>query len=662
MKSVASRIHENLQRNEDDNANFRVLSGPLGMLQRFLFCCIPVLGILFILGIHTRLGWGLYAEQYVGLFLSIVFVTIFFSKQAVSNAPRDRLPWYDVILVVLSLPIGLYLAFFYPQVAFNLGVLTLERTICGVLTILLIIEAVRRFAGWTFVIVICSFILYGRFANLCPEPFCSIGTNWVRLVDYLYVDPNSILSQLNLAAGIALAFIFFGNVLSAFRGTDHIANLAIAALGKLRGGSAKASVGMSCLVGTITGGCTTNVMITGTITIPLMIKAGYTPAYAAAVESVASSGGGIMPPVMGIIAFMIAENLGIPYADVAIAALIPAFLFYIALFIQVDLESGKNGFQGIPRPIILQSVAALREGWVIVPCLFILVYTLMIIRLNPSTAGVYSSFLAIPFLLIAPRARGNFWKNVLTSLEKTGIMLMNISALVAGAGIIIGVVSVSGFGFNIAYTLTSLSNNNLFLLLFIAAVTSVILGMGMPPVPAYALVGTLVAPALVGLGILPLAAHLFILYFATVANWTPPVALACFAASSLSNANPNKIGLIAMRLGILAYIIPFLFVYSPALILNDANAGAILFSVITAIIGAVVLGVGLAGYFCQFIPASRRLLFCLSGAALLIPFHKDLGATVIMINAAGFVIAVLLLFWELFTKSQKFHKDLLNIK
>ncbi len=629
-----------------ESASFRELPGLLGLLQRSLLCLVPILGILFIMGIHTYWGWGLYTEQYVGLFITLVFVTMFFSKPASNKAPHDYLPWYDALLAILALPIGLYLTWFYPQIAFCLGDISLERTILGVLTILLILEGVRRFAGWVFVIVIGAFILYGRYADLFPGSLQGIGTTWERLITYLYIDPNSILGQMTLAAGIALAFILFGNVLTVFGGANHLANLSIAILGHLRGGSAKAAVGMSSLIGSVTGGCTTNAMITGTITIPLMTKAGYKPEYAGAVEAVSSSGGGIMPPVMGIVAFMIAENLGMPYADVALAALIPALLFYVALFVQVDLEAGKRGFLCIPKAEISKSRAALRDGWVIIPCLAILIYTLMIIRINPNVAGVISGFASVPILMMTKDGRGNFIKRAVATLEGTGKMLMTITALIAGAGIIIGIASASGLGFNIAYALTIISNDNLFFLLVIAAVASVVLGMGMPPVPAYALVGTLIAPAMIELGVLPIAAHLFIFYFATVANWTPPVALACFATSALTGANPNQIGLISMRLGILAYVIPFLFVYSPALILNDASLTIILLSVVTAVIGTITLGIGLVGYLFHVVPLFRRVLYCIASVALLIPFNHDIKIGTI-VNGTGFLVVVILLLWEI---------------
>ena len=550
---------------EAENGRFRALPGGLGLIQRVLLYSIPVLGILYISSIYTYLGWNVYSEQYVGLFMTLVFVTTFLSTPASIRSPRNRLPWYDALLAVLALPSGLYITLFYPTIIFSLGKLSLERAVLGAVAILLILEGVRRFAGWIFVAVIGIFIIYGRYADLIPGTMQGSGTSWKRLITYLYIDPNSILGQMTLAAGIALAFIIFGNVLTAFGGANHLGNLAIAVLGRFRGGSAKAAVGMSSLIGMISGGATTNAMITGSVTIPLMLKAGYSPVYSGAVEAVAASGGGIMPPVMGIVAFMIAENLRIPYVDVAIAAIVPALLFYIALFVQVDMEAGKKGFLGIPQPEISKARAALREGWVIIPCLGILIYTLMVLRLDPTKAGIITAFVSVPLLMMSKSGRGRYLHRFLSVLEGSGKMLMNIGSVIAGAGVIIGVSSTSGLGFNIAYALTSISNNNLFLLLLLAAVGSVILGMGMPSVPAYALVATLIAPALVELGVLPIAAHMFIFYFATVSSWTPPVAIACFATAAITGANPNRIGWVAMRLGILAYIVPFLFVYSPSL-------------------------------------------------------------------------------------------------
>ncbi|MCL5960518.1 MAG: TRAP transporter fused permease subunit [Chloroflexi bacterium] len=630
---------------EAEEGPFRALPGAVGVLQRVLLCTIPVLGIIFIAGFHTYLGLMVYTEQYIGVFMTLIFVGAFISTPATKRAPRNRVPWYDVILALAGLPVGLYLMLYYPQIAMRLGELSLERTILGGLTILLILEALRRFVGWFLVIVVAMIVIYGRFADLFPGTLHGLPTSWDRLFAYLYLDPNSMLNLVALASGIALAFIFFGQVLTGFGGGAQLTELAVLAFGRFRGGPAKAAVVGSSLVGTISGGAVTNVMITGSVTIPLMIRTGYRPAMAGAVESVASSGGQIMPPVMGIAAFLIAENLGVPYADVALAAFIPAVLFYLACFVQVDLQAGKEGMKSIPKSMIPKSGPVLRNAWTIFPCLAILVYTLMVIRLDPSTAGVVSGFASVPFLVMAKAGRGHYLRRILSVLEGTGKMMMNIGIIMAGAGVIVGVAGVSGFGFNLAYTLTTLGKGNTLLLLVLAAIVSVILGMGMPSVPAYALVATLVAPALVQMGILPMAAHLFIFYFAIVSNWTPPVALACFAASVISGANPNKIGYIAMRLGILPCIVPFLFVYSPALILRGSWE-AILASAITAMLGTLLLGIALVGYLFQMVPWARRVLFFVAGAALLIPFGQDVILGII-VNGIGFVVAVPLLYVEL---------------
>ncbi len=631
---------------ETEEGRFRVLSGYLGLFQRVLLCSVPIVGILFMMNIHMYFGWYFYTEQYIGLFITLILVGTFISTPATRRSPRNRLPWYDALLALAGLPAGLYLTFYYPELAMRLGSLSPDRAILGAITILLVLEAIRRYAGWVLVIVISIFILYGRYANLFPGTLHGRATSWERLASYLYLDPNSMLNLIAIAAGIALAFILFGQVLISFGGGKHLTDIALLGFGRFRGGPAKAAVVGSSLLGTLSGGAISNVLISGSVTIPMMIRTGYKPAMAGAVESIASSGGNLMPPVMGAVAFLMAENLEVPYAEVAIAALVPAVLFYLVCFVQVDLQAGKEGLRGLDKSEILKRHEVLREAWVVIPCLGILIYTLLIIRLTPSTAGIITAFASVPILLMAKSARVNFMPRILATLEGTGKMLMNIGTIIAGAGIIVGIANISGFGFNLAYTLSIVGEGNLLLLLILAALTSMILGMGMPALPAYALLATLVAPALVQLGVVPMAAHLFILYFAMVSNWTPPIALACFAASTISGANPNRIGLIAVRLGILAYIIPFLFVYSPALILKSDSWIVIVASVATAVIGSVLIGIGLVGYLFQIVPTIRRVLFTIAGIALLIPFHQDMTIIGGIINGSGFLLSVFLILWE----------------
>ncbi|MCL5959244.1 MAG: TRAP transporter fused permease subunit [Chloroflexi bacterium] len=634
---------------ESEDGPFRSLRGPMGLLQRVILVAIPVTGILFMTSVHTYFGWMVYTEQYIGLFLTLMLAGAFLSAPATKRSSRSKLPWYDVLLILASLPTGLFLTLKYPEIAMRLGELSPDRTILGALAILLILEAVRRYVGWPLLIVVVVFIAYGRFADLFPSTLHGLPTSWDRLLAYLYLDPNSMLDQIALASGIALAFMFFGQVLQCFGGGDQLTDFAMLGFGRFRGGAAKAAVVGSSLVGTISGGAVTNVLIGGHVTISMMKKTGYNPAMAGAVEAVSSSGGQIMPPVMGIAAFLIAENLGVPYADVALAAFVPAMLFYLACFVQVDLEAGKGGLRGLTKSEIPNAGFVLRNAWTVLPCLGILVYTLMVQHLEPSTAAIVSGFASVPFMLMAKVGRGRFWRRILEVFESTGRMSVNIGVLIAASGIIVGVTGISGLGFNLAYTLTTLGRDNSLLLLVLAAFVSLVLGTGLPTVPAYALVATLVAPALVQLGILPMAAHLFLFYFAIVSNWTPPVAPACFAASVLSGANADRIGWISMRLGILAYIVPFLFVYSPALILKSDSLAVIIASLTTASLGTLALGVALVGYLFQTIAWPRRVLFLIAGSALLLPIGGDINFSV-LINAGGLVLAAGLLVYELYQR------------
>jgi TRAP transporter 4TM/12TM fusion protein len=391
----------------------------------------------------------------------------------------------------------------------------------------------------------------------------------------------------------------------------------------------------SSLVGTVSGGPVTNVMLTGSFTIPMMKQAGYQPAIAAAIESVASTGGQIMPPIMGIAAFIIAEFVGIPYAEVALAALIPAILYYIALFIQVDLEAAKQGLRGLPAGDIPLLWPILRKGWMYLPPLVFLVWLLFGIGYHPSTVGVLSAFVALAMVPLMKEARARFFRGLLEVLEGTGRILLDLTVVLAGAGLVVGVMAISGLGSNLSMALIQAGGGNLLLLLVLTAAVCVVLGMGMPSVAAYALVAVFVGPALTQTGIPPLAAHLFIFYFAILSNFTPPVAIAAFAAAALT-----RTGFQAMRLGILAYIVPFLFVFSPTLIFRGAPV-AIAIAFATAACGAWLLGVALSGYLFEHLKAPFRILLGLAGVGLLIPPTVAASATWIA-NLGGAALAAAL--------------------
>jgi TRAP transporter 4TM/12TM fusion protein len=381
--------------------------------------------------------------------------------------------------------------------------------------------------------------------------------------------------------------------------------------------------------------------VDGPITIPLMMRTGYRAPLAAAIEAVASTGGQIMPPVMGAAAFIMAEFLAVPYREVAVAAALPAILFYVALFAQVDLEAGKAGLRGFSRQELPALLPVLGRGWVFFLPLSILVYVLFIQNSDAGDAGMFAALatLALGFLKKELRSRLRW---VLETLVSTGRTLLELGVTVALAGLVVGVVQVSGLGFILSYGLVSLAGGNILALLLLTAVVSMILGMGMPTTAVYILLAVLVAPALAQLGIDPLASHLFIFYFGMVSMITPPICLAAYTAAAIVQADSMRTGLQATRLGIVAYIVPFLFAFSPALLLKGSAVDVCL-AAVTAVAGTILLAVALTGYLFRQIGWLKRVVLVLAALGLLFP-HVGPGILFSWLtNAVGIALAAAVL-------------------
>ena len=365
-------------------------------------------------------------------------------------------------------------------------------------------------------------------------------------------------------------------------------------MGRFRGGQAKIAIVSSSLFGNISGSAVANVVVDGAFTIPMMKKAGYPAPVAAAVEAVASTGGQIMPPVMGAAAFLIAEYLQIPYAQVALAALVPAVLYYVALFIQVDLLAARNGIHGLPRNEVPKLLPVLKRSTTFVGPLTVLIIWMFFLNRRPEEAGLLAALAALIIGFLTPGVKIG-WRGILKILSNAGRGMLEIAAITGLAGVVIGILQLTGLGFTLTLTLLNIGQSNALLLLVLTAIVSIILGMGMPTTAVYVLLAVLVAPGLAKLGIEPIAAHLFIFYFGMLSMITPPVCMASYAAASIGKTDPIKTGWEAMRLCAIAYIVPFLFVFSPSLLLIGHWYEVVL-SMITAIIGAILLGVGLVGY------------------------------------------------------------------
>ncbi len=602
----------------EELTRFRTLRGLTGLWVKTLLIAIPVTGVFFVAEAPFYMGLAIMREQYLGLFLALILGGVFLTVPPTERADRNHVPWYDLVFSFLGLAVGLYAAWFFPEIMRTMGDPDTLRLGLGVIAILLILEALRRTVGWILVGVGVFFLLYARFANLFPGAFQGTEVPWDRLINYLYTDVNSLFGlPLGVSATIVLPYIFFGQALFAIGAGQYLTELAVAVFGRFRGGPAKVAVVSSSLFGTISGSAVANVAVDGAITIPLMTRTGYKAPMAAAIEAVASTGGQIMPPIMGAAAFIMADFLAIPYRDVVLAALLPAVLYYVALFTQVDLEAGKAGLKGLSREELPAFFPLIGKGWVFFGPLSILVYVLFVQKSDAGDAGMFAALatLALGFLRKELRANPRW---VLDTLEGTGRTLLELGVTVALAGLVVGVVQVSGLGFILSHGLVSLAGGNVVVLLLLTAVVSMILGMGMPTTAVYVLLAVLVAPALAQLGIEPLAAHLFIFYFGMVSMITPPICLAVFTAAAIAGTDAMRTGLVATRLGLVAYIVPFVFTFSPALLLKGALLDVCL-AAVTATAGALLLGMSLTGYFVRELGPVNRGLLGIASICLLLP-------------------------------------------
>ncbi|HEY2987233.1 MAG TPA: TRAP transporter fused permease subunit [Candidatus Binatia bacterium] len=623
-------------------SKFRSLSGAARALSRALLSSITILGSFWALGIHHSLPWAFFNQQYLGLFLALALASVFLGVKATSKERGDRVPWHDWLFAAAGLAVGGYVAVMYPIIAYRLGVLSPDRWILGGVAVLLVLEATRRVAGGTLAWVALACILYAKFAYVFPGLLYAKGSSWARIATYLYLDAGGILGvPLDVAATILVAYIFFGQALYAVGGDKFLIDLALVAMGRYRGGSAKVSIVSSGLFGMVSGSAVANVAVNGAISIPMMKRTGYAAHMAAAIEAVASTGGQIMPPVMGAAAFLMAEFLGISYGQVALAAAIPACLYYLALFVQVDLEAAKNGLAGLPAEQIPKFRAVMRRGWVFLIPLAILVYALMFKDWDAGKAGMAAVIAVFAVGALKKETRPSL-KKILASVEETGRTMLDITTIVALAGIVIGTLQLSAIAFKLSLLLVTISGGHALLLLTLTALGCLFLGLPLPTTVVYIMLAVLAAPALVQVGIPPLAAHLFLFYFGMISLITPPDCLPVYVAAAIAKADFWRTGWTGMRLAIAAYIVPFVFAFHPALILVG-TAAEIILAILTASLGVFFLAAGCAGYL--FRPLGWWKCGMLGLASLLLLLPKWSG-TSLVVDAVGLAVGLLVILWE----------------
>jgi len=592
----------------------------------------------YVIDVPGLLRLSFFKEQAFGLIYITIFVAAFILFPATKKATRNKLPWYDVVLCFLSMIGGGYIFLFYPSIATTLAEITPIKIMLGAITVLLVLELTRRIYGWTLVIITAAFILYAKFTWIIPGMLGGAGSSWQRVATYLYLDTNSMLGIIAAVIfGIIFAYVFFGRALVSTGGAGFFTDAALSVMGRFRGGSAKVTVGASSLFGAVSSSTLAVVGIVGPITIPQMREAGYKPHEAGAIVAESGNGGQIMPPILGSTAFILAEFTEIPYREIAIAAIIPALLYYLVTFIQIDLMAVKGGMKGLPSHLIPPLKKVFSSGWVFIIPMIVLVYCLFIIYLSPARSALYALASIIVVSMFRKTTRMTP-RRFLESITDTGMLLIEIGVVGAVAGIVVGAVNLTGLGFIFSQALVELAGGNLLLMLLITAIASIILGMGLPVVTAYILLAILAAPALIQVGVPLLAAHFFIFYFAIASFITPPIMYAIFMASTLAGSGLMQTAFCAMRLAVVAYIIPFIFVLAPALLLQGSVTEIVLITIPTTL-GFVFLAIAFEGYLFRRLALPVRLLLAIGAIGLLIP-------NIWLANIIGFVLAIVVLLWE----------------
>lgn len=615
----------------DSESRYRVLSDKIQSAVVRGFAIIVAVYHLYgsVLGTPVTL---IHRSLHVSMVLALGFLLYPFRKRG----NRKSIAWYDMLLAVLILGTTLYVWIDYLGIIERSGIPNAMDLVVGGALIVLVMESARRVTGWALPILGIVFILYALFGRSMPGFFGHRGYSLSDLIAFLFVSTDGVYgTAVGVSASYIYLFILFGAFMEKSGMGQFINDIALALAGGSKGGPAKVAVFASALLGTINGSAVANVVTTGTFTIPLMKKTGYDKNFAGAVESSASVGGQLMPPIMGAAAFIMAEVLGIQYRIIAVAAILPAILYYVGIIVQVHIRARKTGLKGISRENLPRVAAVMRErGHLLIPIFF-----LLFMLFASGRTVIYSAFMTILVTIATSMIRKSTrmsLKDVLDALYEGTRSLVPVAVACATVGIVIGVASITGFGISMANAIILLGGKSLFLTLAFTMVSCMILGMGLPSIPAYLITATMAAPALVRLGIEPLVAHLFVFYFAMFANITPPVALAAFAAAGISGGSPMKTGYASLKLSLAGFIVPYMFIYNDALLLHGTTLIEGLLVMLTSISGVIMLGAAVEGYFAVRMDILQRLLALAAAILLMTPDHQQdiIGAAIAMVVLA----------------------------
>ncbi|MBO0994540.1 TRAP transporter permease [Bacillus sp. SD088] len=566
-------------------------------------------------------------SAHLGFALSLIYILFPARKK---SKKKNSVAWYDYILALLSVGVGIYYPLMLDTIANRVGTLTTLDLTVGTIAVLLTLEATRRAVGIPITVIAILFIVYAYFGQSMPGFLAHRGLNFENLINTLFFTSEGILgTPLYVSATFIFLFLLFGAFLVKTGVGQYFNDLALTIAGKRVGGPAKVAIFSSALQGTISGSSVANVVTSGSFTIPMMKKLGYKKEFAGAVEAAASTGGQIMPPVMGAAAFLMVEFIGgVSYWDIAKAAVIPAILYFSGIWIMTHFEAKRVGLVGLSKEQLPNKKEVLKKIHLLIPILMVIV--LLMSGMSVMRAALWSIVATIVVSLFLKETRIGI-KQIIEALVNGARTALTVAAATASAGIIVGVVTKTGLGLKLANGLVDLANGQLLLTLFFTMLTAIVLGMGSPTTANYVITSTIAAPAIVTLLMMDMpagaavpvsiaiSAHLFVFYFGIVADITPPVALAAFAAAGVSGGEPIRTGVNSAKLAIAAFIIPYMFVLSPELLMIDTTILQLIWVLITAITGMIGIGAGIIGFWYRKLYWFERIIAIVAGLMLVYP-------------------------------------------
>lgn len=603
---------ETVLRKHDKESKYRHLTGNWKIL-------VVIASIIFVFyHLYTsRFGMPI-VMKHRGIHVGFILFFVWAYFPASKKSSMDKPTFVDIGLMLITLVSTVYFVMNVEPFAARAGVALPADYIFGAITMLMVLEATRRVVGKGLLILAIVFLLYAYLGKYIPGVFSHRGYRIERIIYQMYLTGQGIYGiPIGVSSTYLIIFIILGAMLDKSGLGKLFNDIALAVGGRLVGGPAKVSVIASALMGTISGSAATNVATTGAFTIPLMKRVGYTPAFAGAVEAAASTGGQIMPPIMGTVAFIMAEYLGVPYLTIAAAAIIPALLYFASVFFQIDLRSRKKGLRGLSKEEMPDAMITVkRYGHMFIP-IIVLVYLLM-----DGFTPLYSAFYAIVTTWVLSFIRKETRigpKEIVDICVSSARSTLSVGVAMAAAGFIVAVLSMTGIGIILADNIVLLSGGFVLVALLLTMVVSIILGMGLPTSACYIISASIAVPILTKMGIPPFQAHFFVMYFSILSTVTPPVALSSYVGAGMAGADPTEVGFIAFKLAIAGFIVPFFFIYSPAMLLISDSTLTIIWAAVTGLFGTFLLAVSVEGYLFVNLPLWTRALFFGSAISLIAP-------------------------------------------